>query len=177
MGKLIKNAICGIWEFLHCSFAPAILFVVMLITDSIFHNIGAFELKAVCNVVFTIGMILSFALCFSEFGKTGKWILIALCVFSAFNAYENVEYMGTDQTENGPSYTDISFTGSSHCSGCFGRGYITCNASHCVKGRCTACTYGSYNYGTYRSSCRVCGGDGLCNRCDGTNMVECRVCH
>lgn len=175
MKEKLNDIISVIWEFLHWSFAPVILFVLMLIEEAVLHDMGAFGLKTVCTVVLAAGMVLSFVLCFHEYEKAGKWILIVLCIFSVVNAYSDIERMD-DAPEAGALYHDgISFTGN-RCTGCGGRGYITCNSAFCVKGNCTRCDHGLYDNGSYWSECRVCGGDGKCNRCYGTGKVDCRVC-
>jgi len=173
----LRYALFELWWFLISPIAPVILFVLMLIVSSILHNLGAYTLDAVCNVVFTAGMVLSFLLNFNEYGTTSRWILIVLCLFCVFSAVTDVQRLDNEPSPTGQVHSGISFTGSHRCTGCGGDGYIACNAANCSGGYCTACNGGIYTNGSSRSVCRVCGGDSLCNRCSGTNMVRCNVCH
>lgn len=174
--EMVSNIASFVWEFLDFAFAPVVLFVLMLISGSVFHDNGAYTLHAVISVLCAIGMIVSFVRCHDEFGFKGKVIILVLCLVSVTMAYSEVKGLEEAPVSGSTGYSTVSFTGKPQCSGCFGRGYVFCKAANCSGGKCTACTYGSYNHGTYRSDCRVCGGDGLCNRCDGTNKVACKVC-
>lgn len=175
----LGNVVSFIWDFLHHSFAPVMLLALMLIGGSVLRDEGAYVLSAVISVACAAGMVVSFVLCWWEYGDKARRILAALCILAvlvSIGAVQEAEDFDVSYDSGNTGYTSISFTGRGSCSGCFGRGYIYCNSSYCVNGKCTSCKAGLYKHGSYYSSCIVCDGDGDCNICDGTNKVACRVC-
>lgn len=107
----------------------------------------------VCGVVALLSIL---AYCVQEKSGLGwgRIIALLLCLVmlvSCGGVYEEVN----DLSQPLPAQSGyLSFTGRLNC-------------RFCAAGKCNQCKSGIYDHGKYLSSCIVCHGDGICDKCGG----------
>lgn len=188
--QLIVNTILHNMEAFTLCAIVGVVFTVIMVISAIYNRSvygkGARNVAIVLCVLMVLNSVIDLGQLRRDVPQTsntstGTSTGTTISTGSGYVPGNNISFgSGSGSTTNttAPTVKVCSFcNGSKKCHVCSGKGTFPCSGLYCLSGKCTSCKgTGLYDHGSYVSRCIVCGGDGICNICNGTTRMNCTIC-